>query len=161
MDLNTKIRLANFEKIIQGSSCSRELSRDLFSTGVNETLRFSRFLEHISKSFQYFFIKFSLQQDLIKFLRGTWKGLIISALVIMQKVPLSVKLPNLEISIWIFQDWFLTSILLILQIVVNLAYLKVAFPRVGFLGILFCDLPEKLLSDYLLILCLLICTYFW
>ena len=42
----------------QGTSCPRELSRDLFSTGVNEILWFLRFLEHILESFQYLFMKY-------------------------------------------------------------------------------------------------------
>ena len=53
-----KILLANFwNKMFHCSSGPRELSRDLFSTRVNEILQFSVFLEHISKEFSMFFLE--------------------------------------------------------------------------------------------------------
>ena len=54
-----KILLANFLKKFMAlaalGSCHVTSSRQ----GVNENLQFSRFLEHISESFQYFFMKFT------------------------------------------------------------------------------------------------------
>ena len=44
-------------KNFQDSSCPRELSRDLFSTGGKRTFAIFEGLEHILQSFQYFFIK--------------------------------------------------------------------------------------------------------
>ena len=42
-----------------GSGGSRELSHDLFSTGGKRKFAISRFLEHISRSSQYLFMKSS------------------------------------------------------------------------------------------------------
>ena len=82
LTLYIKLHWLTFENI-QGSGGPIELSGDLFLTRSKRKLVFV-FLEYISGSFQYFFMKSFMAARFYRVLAADIKSLIISAIVILQ-----------------------------------------------------------------------------